>query len=89
MCYRDPKPYTLNPKQAKLWIQAEECSKFTDVQIEFTDGTQLRAHRCILTLASSCFERMFNIGACATYMLHAVCYIHAACGVLQTLNPKP
>ena len=47
--------------QAKLWIQADECSKFADVEILFADAPKLCAHRCVLTLGSGVFDRMFDI----------------------------
>jgi hypothetical protein len=72
--------------QAKLWVQAEECSKFADVEIEFSDGLTLRAHRCIITLASSCFDRMFDSGEAARSITHAPYTLHPS---FETLNPKP
>ena len=68
--------------QAKLWLQAEEFSQFADVEISFSDGTKLRAHRCVLTLASACFDRSIYSVLQKASTLCWVCgkphYLHSA-----------
>ena len=68
--------------QAKLWLQAEEFSQFADVEISFSDGSKLRAHRCVLTLASSCFD--WSI--CT--VLQSVCTRFGVRGTYATYNSR-